>query len=76
MTMASSNVPPVFLFTLEEKVRPGCMADYNECTKNLLLLIREMDLELAFSAFGSEEGQIEYNHRTISPCDFRLQGCK
>jgi hypothetical protein len=65
-----SNPSPVFLFTLEEKVRPGCFEEYAECTGKLIDLIRGLDAKLTFSAFGSETGQIEYNQRINSPCDF------
>ncbi len=61
---------PLLLFTLEEKVRPGCMAEYTTQTKKLLDLIRRLNLGIAFSAFGSDNGYMDYNQRIQSRCDY------
>lgn len=60
----------MFLFSLEEKVLPGRMQEYAGYTKEMIGLIRGLDPGIAFSAFGSDEGYMDYNQRVENPCDF------
>ncbi|RPH37883.1 hypothetical protein EHM92_01530 [bacterium] len=46
------------------------MEEYTEYTKKLIDLIRELNVGIAFSAFGSESGCMDYNQRITGPCDF------
>ena len=68
--MISTNVPPMFLFTLEEKIRPGCMEEYKDHTKKWINLIRELKVGIGFSAFGSGDGYMDFNQRVTGPSDF------
>jgi hypothetical protein len=71
--MTDPSPPRTILFTLEEKVRSGCIEEYTEHTKKLIELIRELDPGICFSAFGSDEGQMNYNQRINNPCDIGLK---
>lgn len=68
--MTSTIVSPMFLFTLEEKIRPGYLEEYKDLTKKWINLIRELKVGIGFSAFGSEDGYMDFNQRISGPCDF------
>ena len=53
----------MFLFTLEEKVRPGCMEEYKDTTKKWINLIRELKVGIRFSAFDGGDGYMDFNQR-------------
>jgi len=68
--MSDPKSNPVFIFALEEKVRPGAMAEYVECSRKLIEQIRLLGADLRFSAFATEDGYVDYNQRIGSLCDF------
>jgi hypothetical protein len=68
-----SKLPPVILFAMEEKIKPGRMQEYIEYSRKWFDIIKDLNMGLSFSAFGDQNGYLDYNQRINGPDDIGVK---
>jgi hypothetical protein len=71
-TIQKPKTRSVFLFSLEEQVKPDSLEDYFESTKKWIDTMKALHSDLSFSAFGNDDGYTDYNQQIAGLADAGL----